>query len=649
MTEHAHQARPPRRGWDTLLTIGAVLGSLCILVAAVSALFGLTPLIFRSGSMAPAIPSGSLAIAHTVPAADLRSGDVVSVINDQGSRITHRIVEVQSFAGNTALLRLQGDANPEPDPRSYGVSSAERVLFHVDGLGYLAAWLRTVPGLVVLAILAAALIRIAVRPDGSPLRNAQAPVTPLAVLVVVSAVGLSHTPGTDAAFVDNATARSGAFASKSEYVPQIAGTVGCNSKLILDQPDPVTLNWTHLGSPYQYRIILRDMDGRVWRTVDITDITAATGGTISYDLYGTGLPRRSLIWRYNAEIHTMLPGGTVSAAWRGRLVSQPVSLISHNQDLNCSPSGERDGTPAYVAPPASVACSTTGTGSATAATLTWPHVGTGVTYQVTVRNPSDGNFAYVTTVTTTPTAAGQPVTARIARTNLDTALITANTADAEIRSIQGDSYSTGFVAYRLDTTSTTGVTCSAPATGARSLPQSSASTTTTSTTSSPTASPGTSTSLGPTTTEGSPSTSGSPSAPTETEIVSALRSPSGLYSARLVRSEAGTYAVITAATGSEEYRTGASEGDGLAWAAETDELRITGSSGEWVISRASGSWVRSAVVDPLPAPPPAPAPEPAPTGEPAPSPVPEETPPEPAPTPSDDAPVGEPADDGSEG
>lgn len=647
MISHGLGARSPRRWRDTLLTVGAVIGSLCILATIASLLFGLSPLIFRSGSMAPAIPSGALAIARTVPATELRTGDVVSVINDQGSRITHRIVEVEATAGNTALLRLQGDANPEPDPRSYGVSSAERVLFHIDGLGYLAAWLRTVPGLVVLAILAAALIRIAVRPDGPPFPNFRAPATPLTVLAVVSAVCLANTPGTDAAFTDSATARSGAFASKTEYVPRIAGTVGCNSKVLLDYPDPVTLHWTHLGSPYQYRIILRDLDGRVWRTVDITDVAAAAGGTITYDLYGTGLPRRSLIWQYNAEVHTMLPGGTVSAAWRGRLVSQPVSLVTHNQDLNCSPFGERDGSPAYVAPPTSVACSTTGTGSATAATLTWPHVGTGVTYQITVRNPSDGNIAYDTTVTATPTNAGEPVTGTITRSHLDTAVITANAVTAEIRSVQGGSHSTGFVAHQLNTTSTTGVTCSAPAIGAQSLSQSPTSTTT-----SPTSSAATSSSPGPTTTGTSPSVSTSPAAPAETDIVSALRSPSGLYYARLVRSDTGTHAVITAETGDEEYRTDASVSDALSWTAESDELRITGTSGTWLVSKASGSWVKSAVVDPVPSPPPAPSPSPTgePAPEPAPEPVPEETPTEPAlPSPSDDAGVGEPADAESEG
>ncbi|WP_157788849.1 hypothetical protein [Rhodococcus rhodochrous] len=608
MSVHVRDEPPPHRWRNALLTVGAVVGGLCILATVASALFGLTPLIFRSGSMSPAIPSGSLAIARTVPASELRIGDVVSVINDQGSRITHRIVDVESFAGNTALLRLQGDANPEPDPRSYGVSSAERVLFHVDGLGYVAAWLRTVPGLIVLAILAAALIRIAVRPDAPLLGSIRTPATPLVVLIAVSTVGLAHTPGTYAAFTDSVTARSGAFASKAEYVPRVGGTVGCNSKIILDQPDPVTLTWTHLGAPYQYRIILRDQDGRVWRTADVTNISAAAGGTISYDLFGTGLPRRNVIWQYNAEVHTMLPGGTVSTAWRGRLVSQPLSLVSHNQDLNCSPSGERDGTPSYVAPPASISCFASGTGSSTAATLTWPHVGAGVTYQITVRNPSDGNIVYATTVTTTPTTAGQSVTERITRANVESQ-ITENSVVAEIRSVQGGSYSTGFVAYRLDSTPQTGVTCSAPAPGARSLRSPAP---TTITTPSPTSADAEAPrSPGPTAPEPNPNPSGSQAAPSDTPLSPVLSSPSGAYLARLVESDTGTYAVITTATGEEEYRTGAAASDVLAWAAESDELRINGTSTAWVVSKATGTWTKNPVAEPSasPEPPPPPAPE----------------------------------------
>ena len=62
-----------------LLTGGAVLGVVCILLTVGSALFGLRPLVFQSGSMSPTIKTGALAISHRVDAASLEKGQVVSV------------------------------------------------------------------------------------------------------------------------------------------------------------------------------------------------------------------------------------------------------------------------------------------------------------------------------------------------------------------------------------------------------------------------------------------------------------------------------------------------------------------------------------------------------------------------------------------
>ncbi|NLG47963.1 MAG: signal peptidase I, partial [Gordonia sp.] len=72
------EVQPQRRSRRELaLNVGAVLGLMCIVAAIASMLFGITPLVFRSGSMSPEIPTGSLAIARTVDAQDLRVGDVV--------------------------------------------------------------------------------------------------------------------------------------------------------------------------------------------------------------------------------------------------------------------------------------------------------------------------------------------------------------------------------------------------------------------------------------------------------------------------------------------------------------------------------------------------------------------------------------------
>ena len=75
-----NQSMTPRRSRRELaLNVGAVAGTVCILATLASVFFGITPLVLRSGSMAPQISTGALALARTVPAADLRFGDIVSV------------------------------------------------------------------------------------------------------------------------------------------------------------------------------------------------------------------------------------------------------------------------------------------------------------------------------------------------------------------------------------------------------------------------------------------------------------------------------------------------------------------------------------------------------------------------------------------
>lgn len=123
---------------ETALTLGAVFGVLCVAGAIATTFFGVSTLIFRSGSMAPAIHTGALALAQRVPAADIRVGDVVSAVNAEGTRITHRVVALEPRGGGSYAITLRGDANEVADPTDYLVASVDRVFWHVDGLGYLA-------------------------------------------------------------------------------------------------------------------------------------------------------------------------------------------------------------------------------------------------------------------------------------------------------------------------------------------------------------------------------------------------------------------------------------------------------------------------------------------------------------------------------
>ena len=128
----------PRTGgfWRaTLFNVGAGLGVVCLLAAGLGAVFGVTPIAFRSDSMAPAIAPGDLALARTVSAGDVGEGDIVSVTDRGGSRVTHRVVEVEPY-GSSIRLTLQADNSGAPDVETYDVTEVERVFLSVPLLGY---------------------------------------------------------------------------------------------------------------------------------------------------------------------------------------------------------------------------------------------------------------------------------------------------------------------------------------------------------------------------------------------------------------------------------------------------------------------------------------------------------------------------------
>lgn len=144
----------PVRRWahsvrSAVLTVGAVVGTLCLLGTLVAPLVGVRPLIFLSGSMAPAIPAGSLGLARTTDAEDLEVGDIVTV-QKNGTYVTHRVLEITHAPGKATLL-LRGDGNTVPDAAAYEVTSVPRTFFSVPGVGTVVAWFSHTPGVYVLA------------------------------------------------------------------------------------------------------------------------------------------------------------------------------------------------------------------------------------------------------------------------------------------------------------------------------------------------------------------------------------------------------------------------------------------------------------------------------------------------------------------
>lgn len=119
----------------TLLNVGAALGVVCLVAAGLGAVLGVTPIAFRSDSMAPAIASGDLALTKTVSAGDVGEGDIVSVTDRRGSRVTHRVVEVEPY-GSSIRLTLQAEDSAVPDAETYDVTEVERVFMSIPLLGY---------------------------------------------------------------------------------------------------------------------------------------------------------------------------------------------------------------------------------------------------------------------------------------------------------------------------------------------------------------------------------------------------------------------------------------------------------------------------------------------------------------------------------
>jgi signal peptidase len=86
--------------------------------------------------MAPAIPTGSLALVRDSAAADLKVGDVVTLTRS-GERlpITHRIqaIEQDPAAASGRIIYMKGDANQTPDQFPYHASTGKLLLGSVPG------------------------------------------------------------------------------------------------------------------------------------------------------------------------------------------------------------------------------------------------------------------------------------------------------------------------------------------------------------------------------------------------------------------------------------------------------------------------------------------------------------------------------------
>jgi len=269
---------PVRSLADRALTVAALAGLLAVLATVVGIVLGVRPLLFRSGSMAPTITTGSVALAREVPARDLRVGDVVSVRTAAGERVTHRVTGMQP-AGASAALTLRGDANAAADAESYVVRSAYRVFWHVPKVGYAVAALHSLPGRFGLGLVVAGMLlgatgrRARARPgrhQGRHRGRGRAAVAVATVTVLAGPAGpASAAPWTDDVVVSGGTFTAGAVPASGSFT---CGTLGIGS---------ATFTWSAVAGATSYTLHYGS-GGASTMTVAGTSQTVAavvTGGT----------------------------------------------------------------------------------------------------------------------------------------------------------------------------------------------------------------------------------------------------------------------------------------------------------------------------------------------------------------------------------
>lgn len=155
-----------RRLADRLAALGAYalasFGVLSLLMLGLGVWLNMSLVMFRTGSMEPNIPSGSVALVQEVQPEQIAEADVLTV-QTEGMEIsvTHRVVAVNEVEdlrwaeehtsldgadvreGEAAVIRMRGDANQVEDREPYVIreGQAGAVLGHVPGLAHPVQWL----------------------------------------------------------------------------------------------------------------------------------------------------------------------------------------------------------------------------------------------------------------------------------------------------------------------------------------------------------------------------------------------------------------------------------------------------------------------------------------------------------------------------
>jgi signal peptidase len=106
-----------------------------------------------SGSMEPAIPTGSILVLRPVPSDKIQVGDIITFSGSGRDRfITHRVTAIEQTNG--IVFTTKGDANNAEDPFTVPAENVVgKVLVHIPFLGFILSFVKTPVGLFLTLVL----------------------------------------------------------------------------------------------------------------------------------------------------------------------------------------------------------------------------------------------------------------------------------------------------------------------------------------------------------------------------------------------------------------------------------------------------------------------------------------------------------------
>lgn len=134
-------ARIARAFREVILTVLALGGVACIVLVVLAFTGGYSLIMFKTGSMSPTIPAGSVALVQQIPASEMAIGDIVTVDRADSLPVTHRITTIgEGTSPEQRIITMRGDANNVEDPLPYTVSDVRIVRGSVPYLAHVIVW-----------------------------------------------------------------------------------------------------------------------------------------------------------------------------------------------------------------------------------------------------------------------------------------------------------------------------------------------------------------------------------------------------------------------------------------------------------------------------------------------------------------------------